>query len=158
MVNTTALPFQTQVASVSPLSPNPQLGLVGDYITFFSGSAVAAASAVPNEYFTIVTPSTTTWSTYGTLQAAGVFGGNGISGATGAVYLCTSQLTAGAPGTIAPCPIGLTGSILTNTAFLGLTAGQIGLTAGFTSVSLNAPLAQLQAINSALLSLGLIAY
>ena len=158
MPNTTALPFQATVISVSSLSPNPQVGLVGDYITFFAGSAVAPLSLTVNEYFTIVTPGSTTWSSIGTLQAAGVFGGNGISGATGAVYLCTTLATAGTNGTVSPCPVGLTGSILTNTAFQGLTAGQTGYTAGWTATSFNPIIAQVNAINSALLALGLVAY
>lgn len=147
MVNSTALPFQTAIISQSNLTPNPSVGQLGDYLTFFNG-IVPAASMVVGEYFEIVSPSSTTWSTYGTLQAAGVFGGNGVSGATGSVYLCTSLPTAGTPGTIDPAPIQLTSPILTNVAFLGMTAG----------ATLATVVGQVQAINAALLALGLTSY
>lgn len=143
MPNYTALPFTAQVTSISSLSPNPQVGQIGDYITFFAGSAYAAAGMQVGQYYQIVSPSTTTWSTYGTLQA--VPNGNGISGSTGAVYLCTSLPTAGTPGTVFPQQINLTSTILTNTGFYGLTAG----------ATLASVVAQVQLINAALLALGL---
>ena len=143
MTNYTSAPFTISVPTETAITPTPVVGVAGDYLTFFSGSSYAAASMVVNQYYQIVSPSTTTWSSYGTLQA--IPNGNGISGATGAVYLCTSLPTAGTPGTVFPLPLNLTGAIATNTAFFGLTAG----------ATLVSVVAQVQAINALLLAYGL---
>ncbi len=150
-----SLPYVTTDLVSTVLAPNPSVGQASDQLNFFNGAALAAANMVVGQYYTVVTNGNATWASYGTLQTTI---GNGLSQTPGAVYLCTSVPPTSVTGTVSALPIGLTSSILTNTAFLGLTAGQTGYTAGWTAVSFNAVIAQVAAINSALQALGLINY
>jgi hypothetical protein len=140
---------------VNVISGNPLLGSgTADAVGFFYGAPQTAPNMVVGQTYTIVTLGNTTFSSYASLVS-------GTANTVGAVILCTSVPASGQTGTVFPQPLLQTSAILTNTALYPLPATcYSGLTSstpfGFSTLAnAQALVAQVQAITSALVALGL---